>query len=263
MKEEVIRTPEELEQRYFGQPFFAFIDILGFKGLVENNAHEDLGWLYERIVNLTVELYSDYYESESKEKEKKYSQAYKHVELELVNISDSILLWTKNSKPESLYQIVRAVRLLMTIGITIGIPLRGAIVKGDIEVMKKRGNISIIGRGLVDAYGMEGSQLWSGCVIEESIFTFLNSFNDVVLKRGPKIPLIKDEYLVKRYPVPLKDGSSKDYYIINWAKDSNFTEEEITASFEKHNKRLNESEKIKKSIEIKIQNTLEYFRLCK
>jgi len=260
MKEEnVIETKEDANRVFFSKPYFAFLDILGFRELVKNNRHADLVELYKRIVNYQVEFYSQYSEEHAEAEKKRLREYYEPNGLRLVNISDSIMLWTDNSREGALYEIVSAVKMIMSISMSVGIPLRGAIVKGDVEILEQKGSLSIIGRGLVNAYEMESSQQWSGCIIDEGIFIWLNSLNKVVANKKTNISLERADWLVRKHPVPFKKGA-RELFTVNWAEGSKMTEEEIRNSFAMHNKRIKETDEVKASIENKIENTLEYWR---
>jgi len=255
----VIRTKEDADRVFWNKPYFAFLDILGFRELVKNNSHSDLVELYKRIVNYQVEFYSKFSEEEAKAEKERLQHYYEPSHLRLVNISDSIMLWTDNCKESSLYKIVSAVKMIMSISMSVGIPLRGAIVKGDVEILEQKGSLSIIGRGLVHAYEMESQQQWSGCIIEQGIFNYLNSINKVVARNKSNISIERADWLVKKHPVPFK-GGNRDLFTVNWADNINMTEEEIKNSFSMHNKRKDETKKLTASIENKIENTLKYFR---
>lgn len=258
----VIRTKEDENREFFGKPYFAFLDILGFRELVRNNKHSDLVDLYNRIVNYQVGFYKRYSEEQAKAEKDRLREYYEPNGLRLVNISDSIMLWTNNSREGALIEIVSAVKMIMSVSMSAGIPLRGAIVKGDVEIIEQKGNLSIIGRALVHAYEMESSQDWSGCVIEESIFRYLNSFNKNVRNKTTTISLESADWLVRRHPVPFRKGEEKitrELFTVNWAKGSTETETEIRNSFSIHSKRIRETKALSESIERKITNTLEYW----
>lgn len=262
-KDNVIKTKEDSDKIFFDQRYFAFLDILGFKELVKNNNHTVLTELYKRLVNYQVEYYSQFTEINAKGEKARLKEYYDPTGLRLVNISDSIMFWTDNTKLNSLYEIVSAVKMIMSISMSVGIPLRGAIVKGDIEIFEKGKNLSVVGRGLVEAYEMEGQQNWSGCLIDERIFIWLNSINRVFLNKNSNISIEKADWLIKKHPVPFKikgEEFVKELFTVNWAEGSNKSEREIRESFSMHNKRIKETDEIKASIEKKIDNTIEYWQ---
>lgn len=262
-EDNVIRTKEDADRIFYGKRYFAFLDILGFKQLVKNNKHSVLVELYKRIVNYQVEFYSQYSAERAESEKARLREYYEPSGLRLVNISDSIMLWTDNSKLGSLYEIVSAVKMIMSISMSVGIPLRGAIVKGDVEIFENEQNLSIVGRGLVNAYELESIQDWSGCIIDESIFIWLNSINKIVANKKTNISLEKADWLVRKHNVPFKTKEkkfTKELFTVNWAEGSTKTEDDIRKSFEMHNKRLNEKEKETILIEQKIKHTLEYWK---
>ena len=258
--ERILETKEDFDDFIFRTPYFAFLDILGFKALVKNNDHNTLVELYQKLVTFPITFYNDFKANEQKRLEEKLGVKFISAGLRLVNISDSIVLWTNNSKEQSLIELLFAVKLLMSISMTFGIPLRGAVVKGDIEVLEQKGNISIIGKGLVHAYEIEKKQKWSGCMIDSGIFTFLKSFQRVILQKNTLPHIEKLNRLVVKFEVPLKDKKTVNSYVINWADNLKMTKEEIYDSFAKFKKRENEDKKLRKDIEEKIINTINFYK---
>lgn len=257
--ERVLETKEDVNDFIFKTPYFAYLDILGFTRLVRNNSHETLVELYKTLVTFPVTSYNAFLEMWQKDLEDKLGERIDPTGLRLVNISDSILIWTINSKEQSLIELLFAVRLLMTTALTIGIPLRGSVVMGDIEVLEQTNSMSIVGRGLVHAYEMEKKQLWSGCMVDSGIFTFLKSFQRVVVQYEGPLRVQKLESLIVEADVPFRDKVIKGF-VVNWANDLKMSEEEIRQSFSKFNKRDNENEKQNEDIEKKIVNTISFYR---
>ena len=68
-----------------------------------------------------------------------------------------------------------------------------------------------MGRGLVHAYEMENRQMWSGCIVDNGIFTYLRSFQKIVMDRGEALRVEKFDSLVVESEVPLKDKIVKRY----------------------------------------------------
>lgn len=266
MKEDnVIRTKEDEERIFWNQPYFAFLDIMGFRELVRNNSHEVLVDLYKRLVNFQVEFYSNYHKEEQKARAERLGEYFEPTGLRLVNISDSIMVWTKNSKENNLIELISAVKLLMSLSISIGILLRVAIVKGDIEVLEYENSLSIIGRGLVNAYESEGRQNWSDCTVDTSIIRYLRRIQNVVIGKPGTARIEKLDSLIVETEIPIKNAETKQYelktgYAVNWADNTYYTEDQIVEAFAKYNKRQNETEKVKQSIDAKIENTLIFYR---
>lgn len=258
-EEKVIQTKAEWDEAFWSTPYFAFLDILGFRELVKYNSHNDLVDLYKRLVNFPVEFYSEFHEKEEKSKKERFGENFEPTGLRIVNISDSIMIWTTNGKENTLIELVSAVKLLMSLSFSIGIPLRGSIVMGDIAVLEQKGYLSIVGKGLVHAYELEGKQQWSGCEVDNGIFRYLKSFQKQIMGNEMPLRIEKLDSLLVETDIPTKDGNKKGK-AVNWAHNANITEDLIKESFGKYNKRKNESEQVKKSTEEKIENTLKFFR---
>ncbi len=258
--EQILETKEDFDNFFFNTPYFAFLDILGFTGLVRNNDHKTLVELYKTLVAFPVDSYSDFHNNDQKRLKEKLGEKFNTTGFRLVNISDSIVLWTNNSKEQSLIELLFAVRLLMSTSMTLGIPLRGAVVMGDIEVLEQKGNLSIVGKGLVHAYELENKQVWSGCMVDNGIFTFLKSFQKIVMQSEAPLRVEKLNSLILKVEVPLKDDKTVESHVINWADNLKMTEKEIHDSFAKYKKREKEDEKLSKDIEKKIANTISFFK---
>jgi len=258
--EPVIETKEDCDKYIYNIPYFAFLDILGFKALVKNNSHNTLIELYKKLVSFPVTFYNDFHSNEQKQLEEKLGEKFYPTGLRLVNISDSIMLWTSNCREKTLIELLFAVKLLMSTAIKTGIPLRGTVVMGSIEVLEQQGSLSIVGRGLVHAYSTEKMQEWSGCIIDKGIFRFLRSLNKVVLQKDTPLRVEKLNNLIIETNVPLKNGKVVKSYVINWVNKMELTENDIYNSFAKFNKRDKEDKKQKNEVERKIANTISFYK---
>lgn len=262
--ERILETKEDFDDFIFNPPYFAFLDILGFKALVKNNDHKILVELYENLFSFPVTFYNNFINNEQKNLEERFGQNFNPSGLRLVNISDSIVFWTKNSREQSLIELLYAIKLLMSVSMKLGIPLRGAVVMGDIEVIEKNGKISIIGKGLVHAYELEKKQKWSGCMIDNGIFTFLKSFQREIIKKDGPLRIEKLKRLIVKAEVPIEEDKidkTIKRFVINWADNLKMTNEEIYDSFAKFKKREREDEKRKEDVEKKIQNSISFYSL--
>jgi len=160
---------------------------------------------------------------------------------------------------KSLIELSFAVKSLMRLSMQIGIPLRGSIVKGDIEILENENSLSIVGLGLVKAYENESKQNWSGCTVENGIFSYLRSVQNVIQKIPGPHRFEKLDSLFVETDIPYKDGNKKGY-VINWADQFEFGEEKIIEAFDKYNKRKGEDDKIKAKVDLIIQNTIDFYK---
>lgn len=247
MSKENILTEQLVNDLLFRKPYVAFLDILGFKSLVLNNKHEILIDLYQLLMNFQVDFCETHYNYEN---------------IKIIIVSDSIILWTENSQEKTLIQLLEVVKFLLLHSISIGIPLRGSIVKDNISALERNGTLSLVGLGLVRAYENENIQNWSGCSVEEQIIKTIENHNKVLL--GNKTSHVKtlNSLIVKtKIPIKIKNKEKNVLgYAVNWADNSELGENIIRESFSKFNKRVNETDKLKECIDEKIDNTLIFYR---
>lgn len=168
--------------------FVAFLDILGFKDLVERNTHEQLEDIYSQFFT-SVEENSELFGllSQILKNDKGISTT-----VQSVIISDSIVLWTTDDTIDNFNMLVMAVRLLIIRSFGEGIPLRGAITRGPLSVSTDK-SVRIFGKALTRAYTLESQMELSGCIIddecmeyvleiseENEIFSNINKSNSII-----------------------------------------------------------------------------------
>jgi hypothetical protein len=261
--ENLKKTKKEQDKFFFGTPILAFLDILGFSDLVKHNAHSTVVHLYETLVKTPVEIYNKLHKVESESKIAELGENANLSGLRIINISDSIVIWTENSKQGSIIDLLFAVKLLMTSSMRLGVPLRGAVTMGDFNIFENNGSISIVGRPLVQAAEIEKNQKWSGCIVDNMIFRYLRSFEKVVMNKNIPPALESMTNLVVPYDnLPINNFDKKGY-AINWTNDKDISEDTIRKSFSAFNKRTNQEKKVQDNTELKIQNTIEFFRHCR
>ncbi|PEA52933.1 hypothetical protein CON64_20925 [Bacillus pseudomycoides] len=245
-----VKSQEAKEEKVF----FAFLDILGFKDLVNNNSNEALIDLYSKAVDVSVESALSKGQMNIDEKGN-IKPDLGFASVNSLVISDSILFWTNNDNPWSFIDLIIVVREVLHNSIKIGIPLRGAISRGPLVTQqsdKSKENIlihrfTVVGKALVEAYKKEAIQEWSGCLIAEECMELLlqsmisNHIDD----------LINNNVLIK-YKVPYKSGNIKEEYVLNWV-GKQFSNETVRESFSMHNKGVDNW-----AVESKIKNTIEF-----
>src|SRR5262249_7005290 len=150
-------------------PYFAFLDILGFSTLVTKNAHTALVALYKDIFTNTITKINEDFGGLRKRRAEREGDDYTDSNLRIINISDSILIWTSHSQESALFEIVFAVSTLLGASLIRGLPLRGCITKQPFAVLEDDKVTSIVGRGLVHAYEEERIQQWAGCIVDDEI----------------------------------------------------------------------------------------------
>ena len=125
----ILRTKEDADEFLYKDPYFAFLDILGFSTLVKKNDHTKLVDLYTNIFTDTVTRVNAMIAEIRKKRLEKEGKNYTDSNLRIINISDSILIWTAHGQPSALFEIVFAVSTLLGLCIVRGLPLRGCITR--------------------------------------------------------------------------------------------------------------------------------------
>lgn len=231
--------------------FVAFFDILGFKNLVEKNKHEDLMELYNdslyETLDLTDSIFSPIYNVITPEAEKD------SLDIKTFVISDSIILIQNNFSQRGLLNLIAKCQALVSMAMSDGIPVRGGISFGPVSVIQNKRGTTIVGRGLTKAYTIEASQQWSGGVIDKECFDLFPYANgkDFIQKLLEN----KENPLIIKYNVPLKESKFKVGYCINWPQNRLLkNENDIRSAFIKHKKEIS-SEKEQTIVE----NSVKFF----
>ncbi len=235
--------------------YIAFLDILGFKEIIENNSTNYIKSLYNNAIDFVKPKIIDFWDN----------QDLNDSVIEMSIVSDSIIIWTNNDNFQSLGKILLSTSNLLTGFMIAGLPLRGAIVKGELDSLNKsigtNSNVKtpiFFGKGLTEAYKLEGKQKWSGCIVHEDCFENLENKISTGKENAGLGNYLKDQ-VISQYEVPLKDGEKMNCYVINWVRNfkaiDNYTQLiDIEEQFSKHNKNINDSR-----VKEKIENTKSYY----
>lgn len=246
--------------------YVAFLDVLGFKDLVHNNDKDKLYEIYQNFVSVSKDGVTKDSIITGWDEETKRQIAENPISAKIV--SDSIIIWTKDGTLTDLLRLVDIVKLLLFQACVAGLPLRGAISKGD--VMELKSNIeekhfyadAIFGTGIVNAYELEGLAAWSGCIIDDECATQL--FEEFENEQGFGIKNLYDVFyhrgLLLKYPVPMKDGTKKEMTVINWVAgtDNDYSDMLLLSKFCANNKSIDHN-----SVHVKIANTIIFVRHAK
>ncbi len=253
-----------------GKSYVAFIDILGFKDLVNNNTHEELEKIYKKSfeINLQLSLSNGLYKIVKDNQDKNITVAdISNSKINSLMISDSIILWTDNISMKNFIDMLIVVRNLLNNGFIFGTPLRGAISLGNLSFLQtditseiKYVQNSLIGKGLIKAYLIESGQNWAGCIIDsDCIENYQFQFNQIDDKKDiADIEYLEQKNVLIKYNVPYKTGEIKENYVVNWFRNDAVDEKLIRNSFKQHNKNINNWD-----VENKIKNTLEFYSFAR
>lgn len=248
--------------------YFALLDILGFKDIVNNNKLCVVEGLYNTLTEIIG--YGKAFHGI-----KHWLPNFQEIEgktcLNSLFVSDSIMLWTDNDEPNGFFELILVVQHIMNLSIERGMPLRGAITSGEIVVKTDRlyksgkleSNNSILGLPLINAYLLEKKAEWSGCIIDdETIFHYSQKCDSWQESESflPNLNTLIHRNIIKRYNVPMKKGSTEELYSINWTHINRLrlNEDILERSFKKHNKNIEHPR-----VQDKIRNTINYFKETK
>lgn len=214
-----------------GKRAVAYFDILGFKAKLDNIPLEELSSKYDRIVRQT-----DGEISISNGQFSRKDVCYRYI------FSDSLFLVAKEDTEDSFIDLVSYAWRLMQEFIAFGFPLRGAITYGDLYA-DLACNV-FLGKAISEAVLLEGQQDWIGAVVDRSAINRYKSIfeNDDTQKYIMNV-------LLPIHDVPFKDGTRKDYNVINW-RINMVSEDGIKALFK--------NEPFDSGAQIKIDNTLRF-----
>jgi len=183
--------------------FVCFLDIMGFKDMVMRNSHKEI---YKLLTNLSKHR-------KTLENAGKLPENYDSDSLKTVSFSDSIVVFTKDDRPECFELMTYAVSWLFSQALKDGIPMKGAIAFGEMSV-----NISsqiFFGQPLIDAYLLEEEVKYYGISVHNTVEKYFADYN------------VKDE--IKEHYIdcqtPLKSGKI-NHYNLDWITSLNLQKEE-------------------------------------
>ena len=182
--------------------FFCFLDIMGFKDLVMRNSHKEI---YDLLTKLSKHR-------DTLENAKSLPEQYDSDSLKTVSFSDSIVVFTKDDRPECFELMTFAVGWLFSQALKDGIPMKGAIAFGEMSV-----NISsqiFFGQPLIDAYLLEEEVNYYGITIHDTVERYFGE-NNVSNE-------IKEHYI--DCLTPLKSGKI-NHLNLNWIRSLNLENE--------------------------------------
>lgn len=208
-----------MEPKYqYREKFIAFIDIIGFKDLIDNTGEE----IIERVVNTieeSLDAYKERFPDESSGPDTDL-MGYQILKFkpEYYLMSDSIIL-TMDVRENNLFRLLFGVTTIQKKFIENNLFVRGAVVKGKIfETTASDGASSIVfGPGGIAAYKMEStdalyprvvvSDTVLGCLKEKYLYPRVESdigkhiFQNITLKDSNGITFL--DYLTPQFPTVL------------------------------------------------------------
>lgn len=163
--------------------YVALLDILGFREMCRTSKASDLLIVLKRL-------------------------AYKPVlpDVDLIQFSDSILLYTQGIEIPKFYHLVGEASALIGEAADRGIGLRGAITMGEFAHDADRR--AFAGKALVQAHDLEQAQDWIGGIIDPA----LNAHQDIRLA----LQDLATDGFVFPYDAPMRDDTKGPVWCLGW-----------------------------------------------
>lgn len=186
----------------------AFLDILGFKNLLQQMPLSELAKKYEDAIKQVAILNQRFSAANDVPT---YLPSHKAGEPWCFRevFSDSIILIAIDESQESCLKLLLYARLLFISMLTAKLPVRGAIAAG--ELYHNSSSSVTLGQALTEAYLIEQQQEWAGVCIADSVW---NLYPDLL--NAAKDPGNALHYYFMEYPVPWKQTPQPAHRILNW-----------------------------------------------
>lgn len=196
----------------------ALFDILGFKNLARENSLAELKKRMGRDLDAQIEAMTRHLDERRLEKlrGKRFASLpafWRELSrgapryCEHVRFSDTILLYVTEENRSGLLRLIIASQRLLVSSMFTGLPMRGALTRGDLYV--SRDKRVYLGEGLVHAHELEVAQEWAGMIVDAQ------RLHPRPLTKHVRAELTATGLLVK-YAVPRKEGAVRDELCIGW-----------------------------------------------
>lgn len=189
--------------------YVSFVDMLGFKDLVQRSTQEQACKTVEDFSSL---FYSTWQELNYQEDNKICGFI----------VSDCAIIYTSSDSPEELDLILRLLLRIFPESIyKNGIMLRASITKGNFEAIpstdiKNLGKRLIVGKAYVDAYMLESQFKGSQIIFGEDVVRDIEEIND-------------SDYTIKN--ISREDSANEKYFSLQWASVDEFVKDENIKCF--------------------------------
>lgn len=240
--------------------FVLFLDVLGFSQLVSNNTPDDLRRIYDtefhKTAAATAAFAGPMFGRMPNFSVRAHGNILQDVEQDGLNfhvMSDTLIAWTNDDTFEALVHLAQFTAAYLSMTLTLGLPHRGAISKGSIQLIELPLNgklqANVVGTGVVNAHNFEAGQEWMGCAVDPGC---LEGFET---NHRADLPVVE-------YNIPYGDKPKhRSTVAIDWVRcltqlQPNADTEFFRNQFNRHNKRAEAAEK-------KIINTAGFFAAMK
>lgn len=226
--------------------FVAFLDVLGFSDTVRAVPHDRLLRHYDNLISSAQRAASRGALTLVGDGPEQTAVAdLTEARVQVLVVSDSVVVLSPAATGRGFVDLLQTTRDLLVSGLFIGLPLRGAVTVGPVDtVISGTGGpapaVSVVGRGLVDAYRLEADQQWSGAVVAQPAVEAFNAIQHAAAlhpEEAVDIEALAEHRLLARYPVPTRTGTI-DAWAVNWpwGNRDKPAEQTVRDAFVKHGK---------------------------
>lgn len=189
-----------------GNRAVAFIDILGFRDLIQKNDTLTIAEKYAQVIAATEALNKDFLPGYEGPRVFTNNAGDKGWCIRKI-FSDSMILFSHEDGEEVTLRLLIYVWRILQVCLSMRMPFRGGIAYDEIFIDETKE--IYLGRALTKAYELEGGQEWIGV-----------SIHDELVKAFPEIfANDRREYLkwiFFKYSVPFKGGGRRLLHTMNW-----------------------------------------------
>ncbi len=222
--------------------YIAYFDYLGYKEFILNNDSE---YLKTRVGHILVAIEQALAEGKLQEpKNGRILSDTSKTKINCLNISDTVIFWTKDDSVESLAELLPVAYRFNWSQVLLNFPVRGVIYCDELEMISGKqtnteGSIYsaniIYGKGLAKAHLKCENLNWAGSAIDETVIEHISGKVDIEEFLKPfakiyKVPYTKPEtHTREEYALRLTKNSHNEVSFQN-AKDG------IISAFKSDNK---------------------------
>jgi hypothetical protein len=239
--------------------YIALFDILGFKQTIFDTPLEELkkvlGDEFNELLDMTISFSIPDGRKDSNgniERTREYCS--------YIRFSDTIIIFSDDETDICLGHILLAARKLIGFMIIKGLPVRGAITKGELYV--DTNNSLVLGEGLIRAYELEQIQEWSGAIVDPVRIEVPDDLYEEYRSLPKFWEYIAQTKMLYQYKPPLKTNTCilERVWCIAWPLE-NMPINHLAELLTKSNPLTPESttKELTSDAKIKINNTIDFF----
>lgn len=188
----------------------AFLDILGFRRMVETRNSDELGTQMVQMIGQAIPLMNQRFLPAKADAPTFFPDWPLYAPWVIYYaFSDSVIFVSVNESEAACLALLLLAWRTTQVMIGTKFPVRGAVACGETFVDEE--NHVFLGKSLTTAYELQARQNWIGVAIDDSIE---ETHPGILTSEEPSAGV--REALFPRYEVPMKDGQVRDYHVLNW-----------------------------------------------